>query len=169
VSHTAINRSTAEAPYAVGAHPYFRFSEVEPTQLFIKSQAKTRTSVDERQIPTGEEPTLGTQFDLRGGIRLPEVFIDQDFTDLERDSMGNAHTYLLTADGRGVDVWQDQTFRHVVIFTPGFFPAEDGSQTYTAAIEPSTAAPNAFNNGKNLSWLKTDQLFTASWGVTPIV
>ena len=169
VTHTAINRSAAEAPYAVGAHPYFRFSEVDPTQLFIKSQAKTRTTVNERQIPIGEEATLATQFDLRAGIRLPEVFIDQDFTDLERDSAGNAHTYLLAPDGRGVDVWQDKTFQHVVIFTPGYFPTEDGGETYTAAIEPSTAAPNAFNNGKNLAWLKTNELFTATWGVTPIV
>lgn len=169
VTHTAINRSVADAPYAVGGHPYFKFSEVDPTQLVVKSAAKTRTTVNDRQIPTGEEATLGTVFDLRAGVRLPDVFIDQDFTDLEYDETGHAHTYLLAPDGRGLDVWQDQTFKHVVIFTPGFFPREDGSQTYTAAIEPSTAAPNAFNNGKNLAWLKTGELFTASWGVTPIV
>jgi aldose 1-epimerase len=169
VTHTAINRSEADAPYAVGGHPYFKFSEVDPRQLVIKSQAKTRTTVNDRQIPIGEEPTLATQFDLRDGVRLPEVFIDQDFTDLERDANGNAHTYLLTPDGRGLDVWQDKTFKHVVIFTPGFFPTEDGGQTYAAAIEPSTAAPNAFNTGKNLAWLKNGELFTASWGVTPIV
>ena len=169
VTHSAINRSADDAPYAVGGHPYFKFSTVDPTSLIVKSQAKTRTTVNERQIPIGEEPTLGTQFDLRHGIRLPDVFIDQDFTDLEFDESGHAHTYLLTPDGRGLDVWQDQTFKHVVIFTPGFFPAENGGQTYTAAIEPSTAAPNAFNSGKNLAWLKTDELFTASWGVTPIV
>ena len=169
VTHTAINRSAAEAPYAVGGHPYFKFSAVAPETLVVKNQAKTRTTVNERQIPTGEEATLGTQFDLRNGVRLPDVFIDQDFTDLEYDADGRAHTYLLAEDGRGLDVWQDETFKHVVIFTPGFFPTEDGGKTYTAAIEPSTAAPNAFNTGKNLAWLKTDELFTASWGVSPIV
>ena len=169
VTHTAINRSAADAPYAVGGHPYFKFSAVNPSDLVVKSAAKTRTTVNDRQIPIGEEATAGTQFDLRQGVRLPDVFIDQDFTDLEYDESGKAHTYLLAPDGRGLDVWQDQTFKHVVIFTPGFFPTEDGGQTYTAAIEPSTAAPNAFNNGKNLSWLKTGELFTASWGVTPIV
>ncbi len=169
VTHSAINRSSEDAPYAVGGHPYFKFSEVDAAELIIKSQAATRTTVNERQIPIGEEATAGTVFDLREGIRLPDVFIDQDFTDLERDGEGNAHTYLLTSDGRGLDVWQDQAFEHVVIFTPGFFPTANGGQTYTAAIEPSTAAPNAFNNGKNLRWLKTDELFTASWGVTPII
>jgi len=169
VTHSAINRSASDAPYAVGGHPYFKFSAVAPETLVVKNSAKTRTTVDERQIPTGEEATEGTVFDLRAGVRLPDVFIDQDFTDLEYDAEGHAHTYLLTQDGRGLDVWQDQTFKHVVIFTPGFFPAEDGSLTYTAAIEPSTAAPNAFNTGKNLAWLKNNELFTASWGVTPIV
>ncbi|MEO0025109.1 MAG: hypothetical protein RL196_1550 [Actinomycetota bacterium] len=169
VTHSAINRSGVEAPYAVGGHPYFKFSEVDAAELIIKSQAKTRTTVNERQIPVGQEATAGTEFDLREGIRLPDVFIDQDFTDLERDAEGKAHTYLLTSEGRGLDVWQDATFKHVVIFTPGFFPREEGGQTYTAAIEPSTAAPNAFNNGTNLHWLKKDELFTASWGVTPII
>ena len=169
VTHSAINRTDADAPYAVGGHPYFKFSQVDPTELVIKSQAKTRTTVNERQIPTGEEPTLATQFDLRDGVRLPDVFIDQDFTDLERDEVGHAHTYLLAPDGRGVDVWQDAIFKHVVIFTPGFFPTDDGGHTYAAAVEPSTAAPNAFNTGKNLIWLKKDELFTASWGVTPLV
>jgi aldose 1-epimerase len=169
VTNSAINRSAAEAPYAVGGHPYFKFSEVEAAELIVKNQAKTRTTVDDRQIPNGEEPTAGTFFDLRAGVRLPEVFIDQDFTDLEFDAAGHAHTYLLTDAGRGLDVWQDETFKHVVIFTPGFFPAEDGRETYTAAIEPSTAAPNAFNTGKNLAWLKTDELFKATWGVKPIL
>ena len=169
VTNTAVNRSAAEAPYAVGGHPYFKFSEVDPTQLVVKSQAKTRTTVNDRQIPTGEEETFGTQFDLRAGVRLTDVFIDQDFTDLEIEADGNAHTYLLAPDGRGLDVWQDQRFKHVVIFTPGFFPDEAGGQTYTAAIEPSTAAPNAFNTGKNLAWLKPNELFTASWGVSPII
>jgi len=163
VTHTAINRSSEPAPYAVGGHPYFKFSAVAPETLIVKSAAKTRTTVDERQIPTGEEATLGTQFDLRAGVRLPDVFIDQDFTDLERDDSGNAHTFLLAPDGRGLDVWQDATFKHVVIFTPGFFPTEDGGQTYTAAIEPSTAAPNAFNTGKNLAWLANGEHFSASW------
>jgi len=169
VTNSAINRSSVEAPYAVGGHPYFKFSEVDAAELKISNQAKTRTTVDDRQIPNGEEATAGTAFDLRAGVKLPAVFIDQDFTDLEFDADGHAHTYLLTDAGRGLDVWQDETFKHVVIFTPGFFPTETGGQTYTAAIEPSTAAPNAFNTGKNLVWLQTGELFTASWGVTPIL
>ncbi|MEY4366838.1 MAG: hypothetical protein RLZ28_253 [Actinomycetota bacterium] len=169
VTHSAINRSTADAPYAVGGHPYFKFSEVDAAELIVSNQAKTRTTVDERQIPNGEEATEGTIFDLRAGVRLPAVFIDQDFTDLEFDEAGHAHTFLLTEQGRGLDVWQDETFKHVVIFTPAYFPTESGGKTYAAAIEPSTAAPNAFNTGKNLAWLKTDDLFKASWGVTPIL
>ena len=62
VTHSAINRSASDAPYAVGGHPYFKFSAVAPETLVVKNSAKTRTTVDERQIPTGEEATEGTLF-----------------------------------------------------------------------------------------------------------
>jgi len=165
VTHQAHNLSADAAPYATGAHPYFKFSAVESADLILTSDAETLTVVNSRQIPIGETPTLGTPIDLRHGTRIGDQHIDEDLTDLPRDEHGNAHTYLRTTDGRGLDVWQDEHFKHVVIFTPNYFPTVDGGKTNVAAIEPSTAAPNAFNSGRNLIWLEPGVEFSARWGV----
>ena len=169
VTHTAVNRSADAAPYAVGAHPYFKFSSVYAGDLVLKSGAATLTVVNPRQIPVAESSTVGSEFDLREGVRVRDKFIDEDFTNLPRDEHGNAHTYLLTDDGRGLDVWQDTAFKHVVIFTPDYFPARDGSRVHAAAIEPSTAAPNAFNSGRDLLWLENGEEFVARWGVNVVL
>ena len=165
VTHRAINRSGEAAPYATGAHPYFKFSDVATSELTLSSHAGTQTVVDDRQIPVSTRPTVGTECDLRDGFRVGDRCLDEDFTDLPLGSDGNAHVYLTTPDGRGLDVWQDSTFKHVVIFTPSFFPSADGSPVYAAAIEPSTAAPNAFNSGDDLIWLEPEDEFQARWGV----
>jgi aldose 1-epimerase len=169
VTHRAKNLSGSKAPYATGAHPYFKFSEVETADLIISSDAETRTVVDERQIPISEEPTKGSKFDLRQGLKVGENFIDEDFTDLPLDENLRSHVYLKSAAGRGIDVWQDSTFKHVVLFTPNYFPAVNGEKVYAAAIEPSTAGPNALNSGKDLIWLSPDQEFVGKWGVSLIL
>ena len=165
VTHRAVNQSAEAAPFATGAHPYFKFSVVDSADLILTSDAQTLTVVNHRQIPVAEAATVGSEFDLRGGVRVGNQDIDEDFTNLPRDEHGNAHTYLRAPDGRGLDVWQDETFKHVVIFTPNFFPTIDGGKTSVAAIEPSTAAPNAFNSGRNLVWLEPGDEFVGRWGV----
>jgi aldose 1-epimerase len=165
VTQSAKNLSAVKAPYATGAHPYFKFSEVETGELILSSDAETRTVVDERQIPISEAPTLGSKFDLRKGLAVGENFIDEDFTDLPLDENQRSHVYLKSTAGRGIDVWQDSSFKHVVIFTPNYFPAINGEKVYAAAIEPSTAAPNALNSGKDLIWLAPGQEFVGKWGV----
>ncbi len=165
VTHRALNLGDQAAPYATGAHPYFKFSQVESADLILTTDAATLTVVNDRQIPIGETATLGTPIDLRNGTRIGDRHIDEDLTDLPRDANGNAHTYLRSTDGRGLDVWQDEHFKHVVIFTPNYFPTVDGGKTSVAAIEPSTAAPNAFNSGRDLIWLEPGAEFSARWGV----
>lgn len=169
VTHRAVNQSVDPAPYATGAHPYFKFSAVDTGELTLRSEAATLTVVNPRQIPVAEAATVGSEFDLREGVQVKDKFIDEDFTNLPRDADGLAHTYLLAADGRGLDVWQDESFKHVVIFTPDYFPTIDGGKTYAAAIEPSTAAPNAFNSGRDLIWLEPGVVFEARWGAKVVL
>ena len=164
VTHSAENFSTDPAPYAVGSHPYFKFSLANTDDLFLKLDAATVTLVDDRQIPIGKLPTTNSKYDLRAGRRVADLDLDENFTDLKFDQDGKAHTYLRTIEGKGLDIWQDSHFRHVVLFTPDFFPSADGP-VWAVAIEPSTAAPNAFNTLEDLQWLETGQVFTARWGV----
>ncbi len=164
VTHSAENFSKDPAPYAVGSHPYFKFSLANTDDLFLKLAASTVTLVDDRQIPIGELPTANSKYDLRAGRRVADLDLDENFTDLEFDEAGKAHTYLLTAEGKGLDIWQDSHFKNVVLFTPDFFPSADGP-VWAVAIEPSTTAPNAFNTLEDLQWLNAGQVFTARWGV----
>lgn len=167
VTHTAINHSKDAAPYAVGGHPYFRFSGVDTGDVFLRSDAETILILDERQIPVGTMPTANSDFDLRSGIRVADQFIDNDFTDLPRDASGLAHTYLTAPDGRSIDIWQDQNLKHTVIFTPEFYFQNLGDpRMYAIAVEPQTAAANAFNTGDDLLWLETGRPFAATWGVS---
>lgn len=165
VSHTAKNQSDKKAPYAVGGHAYFQFSAEPTADLVIRTNAKTWLKCDERQIPTDWLPTPTDSYNLAEGVRIADHFFDDDFTDFDLDQDGLGHTYLTTASGQGLDVWQDQTFKHVVLFTPNFFPTKNGP-VYAAAIEPQTAAPNAFNNGDGLAWIEPGAEFKAAWGVT---
>jgi aldose 1-epimerase len=166
VTHTAENRSAAAAPYAVGGHPYFQFSGVETAELTLRSAAATVVEVNERQIPVAKVATAGSRFDLRAGVRVGDNFYDHDFTDLNRDDRGLAHTYLSSPDGRSLDVWQDENFKHVVIFSPDFYWDKSRDEKRVAiAIEPQTAAANAFKTGEDLIWLERGDVFSASWGV----
>lgn len=166
ISHTAENLSKNPAPYALGGHPYFQLSDLDTGDLFLRSDAETVLVVDERQIPTGTMPTADSELDLRSGVRVRDKFLDNDFTDLHRDENGLAHTYLTAVDGRGFDVWQDQNFKHVVLFTPDFYWTDASEvKRYACAIEPSTAGPNAFNTNEDLIWLKPGETFSANWGV----
>ena len=167
VTHTALNHSKEAAPYAVGAHPYFRFSGVDTGDVFLRSEAETILVLNERQIPVGSMPTANSDFDLRSGIRVADQFIDNDFTDLPRDASGLAHTYLTATDGRSIDIWQDEAFKHVVIFTPDFYFHDfGGPKMHAVAVEPQTAAANALNTGDDLLWLETGRPFAATWGVS---
>ena len=166
VTHTAENRSAEAAPYAVGGHPYFQFSGVATAELVLRSGAATVLEVNERQIPVAKAATVGTRFDLRAGVRVGDNFYDHDFTDLAFDEAGLAHTYLTAPDGSQLEIWQDANFKHVVIFSPDFYWDVDSDKRRNAiAIEPQTAAANAFRTGEDLIWLQPGQSFAATWGV----
>jgi aldose 1-epimerase len=129
-----------------------------------------RRAIAIKQAPYAERPfagpksVAGTRFDVRAGQRVGANFFDHNFADLEREADGLAHTYLRSDNGGQIDVWQDAAFKYVVLFTPDFYPTRSG-KVWAAAVEPQTAAANAFNTGEDLLWLGTGEPFSASWGV----
>jgi aldose 1-epimerase len=164
VTHGAENKSVDAAPYAVGGHPYLRVSGTPTEELVLKAPATSVIDVDARQIPIGRSSVAGTKFDLRQGQRVGDNFFDHNFGDLEREADGMAHTYLTAPNGGQVDVWQDEAFKYVVLFTPDFYPTRSG-KVWAAAIEPQTSAANSFNTGEDLIWLEHGKTWSASWGI----
>ena len=106
VTHTATNLSEEPAPYAAGMHPYLTVGE--PTvgrldALELLLPAATRCLVDDRKLPTTDEPVEGTAYDFRVPRPLRDTVLDHAFTDLARDERGRAVVELRDpADGQGV-------------------------------------------------------------------
>jgi len=162
VTHTATNLSDSAAPYALGTHPYFKIGDTPIAELTLTMTAATRFESNERLIPTGEVTVAGTEFDLSAGRVVGELDFDTAFAGV--DVVDGVAARVTAPDGRELRVTVDDNFDFIQVFTPRNFPTIDGIGQ-AVAIEPMTAAPNAFNTGRGLLWLEPGVEFSATWGV----
>jgi aldose 1-epimerase len=169
VTHRFRNGSDAAAPFAVGAHPFFRVGDAPLGELTLRLNAATRFVLDDRLNPGEEVPVEHTDFDLREGRRLGDLDLDMAFGGVVHDSDGRARHTLSAPDGRVTQVWQSKDFGYVQAFTPHTFPRPSREQPdavgQAVAIEPMTAPPNAFNSGLGVRWLDPGEEWSGSWGV----
>jgi aldose 1-epimerase len=156
------NLSDAKAPFGIGFHPYISTSWAG-APLNLQVEAESILELNENMIANGKIVVSGTEKDLRGGKALTEVKLDDDFTDLEFVH-GIATTRLLTASGSGLEVWQEDVFKHAVIYTPEEFPTRSGS-IKAIAIEPCSSGVNAFNSKQDLLELSPGETRSGSWGI----
>ncbi|MCS5732674.1 aldose 1-epimerase family protein [Herbiconiux daphne] len=163
VTHTIVNRSQTAAPVAVGAHPYLALGDVPIGDLVLMVDASTRFLTDDHQIPVSEEPVAGTDFDLTQGRRVGDVSIDHGFGGVVTTN-GRSVQRLEAPDGRRVELWADENFGFVQVFTPTNFQAPGGPRR-AVAIEPMTAPANALNSGEGLRWLRPGESWRLSWGI----
>ena len=158
VSHTFTNVGGTAAPVAVGTHPFFCIGGVPTEDLVLTLNASTRFDVDARLNPLAELPVDG-DFDLRGGRRVGDLYLDTAFGGVE--TVDQVVATLTAPDGRSVSLWQDDNHGYVQVFTTRDFPG----QSLAVAIEPMTAPPNAFNSGLGLKWLEPDASWSVQWGI----
>jgi aldose 1-epimerase len=156
------NSSETDAPFSIGFHPYISTAWSD-SLLELQSTAQGVLELNENMIATGKDSVSTAGKDLRSGKALSDVKLDDDFTDLNF-SNGIASTKLLTQDGSGCEIWQEDIFKHTVIYTPENFPTESGS-IQAIAIEPSTSAVNAFNTKQDLLVLSPGETRSGSWGI----
>jgi aldose 1-epimerase len=101
---------------------------------------------------------------LASGKLVVGAGLDDDFTDLSfRD--GVSKTLLANAAGSGVEIWQEDIFKHNVIYTTDSFDAAGGLIT-AVAIEPCISAVNALNSQSDLLWIEPNQTRSGSWGIS---
>ncbi|GAA3669400.1 aldose 1-epimerase family protein [Lentzea roselyniae] len=162
LSVTAVNAGRQPAPLSSGYHPYFR---VGPTidEASLMLAAGTKLILDKRLIPIGRAPVAGTPDDFRTPKVLGATKIDACYTDLLRPRQDSAVASLTGPDGRQVELWVDDSHRYLLIYTDEY-PAGRPPRT-GIAIEPVTAAPNAFNSGDGLIVLEPGKSYTGFWGV----
>ena len=162
VSFAVRNLSSEKAPFGIGFHPYLSMGWAEG-EVLIQSDARSFLSLDQNMIATGKTPTASSAKDLSVGRQAVGAGLDDDYTDLEFHR-GIASTKLVTEGGSGVEVWQDDIFKHTVIYTTDLFETESGVIS-AVAIEPSTSEVNAFNSKQDLLWLEPNQTRSGSWGI----
>lgn len=163
VTHEIVNRSDRTAPVAVGAHPYLALGGVPTEDLTLSIAADTWFETDEQRIPIAERSVDGTANDLRGGALVDGLSLDVGLGGL-RVTDGRMRHRLTAPDGVFVELWADEVFRFVQVYTPSNFPKADGPGV-AVAIEPMTAPADALNSGTGLRWLEPEERWSLSWGI----
>ena len=160
VTHTFANAGEAEAPVAVGAHPYFRLGELETAELQLTVNATARFEVDDKLIPVGQQPVDGTKFDLR----TPQRVGDLDLNDGYANAGPGDLAILSAADGSAVALWGDEAFAFVQVYTHRSF-ATLPRGSVALALEPMTAPTDAFNSGLGIKRLAPHETWSVTWGI----
>ena len=163
VTHGVQNLSTRRAPWAVGAHPYFRVGEVPIEQLSVTLTGAVRLELDERANPVGERPVDG-DFDVRAGRPVAGLNLNTGYGRLANRDGREDVAWLTAPDGSSTTLWADAEFGWIQAYTPAAFPRPSGPGL-AIALEPMTAPPNALNTGTDLIWVEPEQSWSASWGV----
>lgn len=174
VTHNIRNVGPTAAPVALGTHPYLKIGDVPTGDLVLRLNATTHIDVDHRLNPVGVSPVDGTRFDLRAGVRVADLDLDDGFGGVDAGSGRGEHS-LTAPDGRRVTLWGDENMAYVQVFTPRIFPVRSHSATgaeatelgQAVAIEPMTAPADAFNSGDGLRWLAPGEEWVVRWGITP--
>ncbi|GAB3293617.1 aldose 1-epimerase family protein [Pseudoclavibacter terrae] len=168
VTHTVTNLGAKDAVFAVGAHPYFRLGDEPIGDLVVTSDLTERVLLDDRLLPIGTEPVVaGGEFDLTSGRELRELDLNYAFK--VRPNGEKTLVTLSSRSGARLELWGDDDFRYVQLYTPSDFPRPEGHHGGTGlafAAEPMTAPPDALNSGTDLIGIEPGEVWTSSWGVT---
>ncbi len=162
VQTTATNLGGLPAPYGCGQHPYLSPGDVMIDECTLTLDASTRILTDDRQLPVGRESVEGTSFDLRTGRRIGDLRIDHAFTDLARDTEGRAWTRLARPDGTTAELWVDESYPIVEIYTADSLGP--GRRRRGLGAEPMTMPPNGLQSGDGVIRLEPGESTSTQWG-----
>jgi aldose 1-epimerase len=160
----ATNASAEAAPFGIGFHPYLTMGvPVDDVRLTIP--ASRRLTTDDRALPAGDADVAGTEFDFTVGRSVGATRLDTCFTGLARWSDGRSRARLELSDGgRGVEVWADEAFGYLQVYTADTLePASRRRQA--VAIEPMTCPPNALASGVDVIRLEPGASWSGAWGI----
>jgi aldose 1-epimerase len=163
VTTTATNIGDRPCPYGSGQHPYLSPGSGLVDDCTVQLGARTRIVTDpDRQLPTGVESVEGTPYDFRAQRRVGDLSVDYAFTDLDRDSDGRAWVSLTGADGRTTQLWVDEAYPIIELFTADTLAAD--RRRRGLGTEPMTCPPNAFQTGRHVIRLEPGDATTSTWG-----
>lgn len=161
VTHEIVNVGTAEAPVALGTHPYFFISDTPTADLALEIDARTWFPIDERNLPLDPVP-VDANTDVREPRRVGDLSLDAAYTDVTRDSNDRIRGVLHAPDGRRLELWAGADFAYLQAFTTDRYPGQHPA----IAIEPMTAPADALNSGRGLRWIEPGASWSLEWGVS---
>jgi aldose 1-epimerase len=165
VSTTATNIGPDACPFGSGQHPYLSpGAGATLDECTLQAHMGTRILTDpDRQLPTGRQPVPGTEFDFSSPRGVGQIQLDDPFTDLARDEAGRAWVHLGCPDGRTVELWCDETYPVLQLYTGDTLTPD--RQRQGLAAEPMTCPPNALASGEHVIRLEPGQTVVSHWGV----
>ena len=164
VHTTATNVGESACPYGGGFHPYFTVGTETVDSVILHLPARTVLGSDDRGLPLEAAPVDGTEYDFRRPRPIGSTTLDHAFTELVRDRDGLARVALGGHPGIGLDVWVDQAYGYLQVFSGD--PLPDVNRR-SLAVEPMTCPANAFRTGEGLIRLEPGASFTGAWGISP--
>jgi aldose 1-epimerase len=164
VETVATNVGDFPCPYATGAHPYLQLGVQHVDELRVCVPASTWYPTDDRGIPAERRSVAGSDRDLRELRPIGGRVLDTAFTDLDRAADGTTTVLVRTPDGSQVELWMDEQYGYVELFTGDSLP-EAAHRRRSLGVEPMTAAPNAFRTGDGLITLDPGRSHRATWGL----
>ncbi len=163
VTTTATNLGERACPYGCGQHPYLSPGSGLIDDCTLQLAAHTRIVTDpDRELPVSTEDVTGTAFDFRTGRRIGDLRLDYAFTELDRDSDGHAWVSLTGSDKRTAEVWVDEAYPIIELYTADTLQAPRRRRGLGA--EPMTCPPNAFQTGRGVIRLEPGATARSAWG-----
>lgn len=160
------NLGASAMPVDVGYHPYFLpDGPRESWTLSLAAKIHWLPNDHTQLIPTGEKEPTNKYLPNAKNFTLGNTFIDDNFSDLERDSKGLGHIWVKGKSER-VEVVYGKEYDFAVVYAP---LKDKGT---LICIEPQTGPTNAFNLNHeekfpSLLVLEPGKVFKASFWIVP--
>ncbi|MET0523196.1 MAG: aldose 1-epimerase family protein [Nocardioides sp.] len=160
VSFRATNVGGERAPFGLGFHPYLTTGTDSIDGLELTLPATTYLGPD-----GAARPVASAAQDFTIARRIASTRLDTAYADLVRGDDGRALARLEDpADGRFVELWVDDGFRYLMVYTADQV-GDLERRRQAVAVEPMTCPPDAFRTGTDLVELDPGQSWQGSWGL----
>ncbi len=164
VATAATNIGMTAAPWACGQHPYLSAggNGAKLDDCTLQFSAGIRIDTDARKLPAANVAVAGSEYDFGKSRRISDLTMDYAFTELDRDADGRAWVRLTGADGRRGELWVDESYPVVEIYTGDTLKPE--RRRLGLGCEPMSAPPNAFATGQSVIRLEPGETVIHQWG-----
>jgi len=136
VETAIVNMSAEPMPIAIGFHPYFQLTDSPRDAWTLSVGARTHWLLTSNKVPTGEMEPIERFFPTPRAAALVDYSLDDVFTDLVRDSQGQA-TVAISGKSQRLEIGLGPNYRAVTIWSPKDRPF--------ICIEPTAGIIDALN------------------------